>query len=202
MSTFLPFSILILLSTGWFSFLPVQLEITKRYIIHFLAIIVCISFLPPITISSSFEIRADLLCLCGLFLYFFTRTAISQMTLFSFMLMMGSILFLFHEVLQTSFMDRSSVFHWGTILFCLIGAIVSANKMKEQFCLVFGSLMITQGILTYLYHDQISPLVFPWTGTLDVFWVTIGFLIVVKRLQLWIPTLQKNWRLAYWIKKR
>ncbi|MCH5586471.1 hypothetical protein MK805_16140 [Shimazuella sp. AN120528] len=203
MSTFIPLVIMILLSTGWLTFLPAQLEITKQYMIIYLAIIGCISLLPPISITSSVDIQLDYLFLFFLFIYLLKDTSVPQLaTLLSLIFMLGSILFLFHEIFGNALIGRSSVFQWVTILLSLGEAIVSAIKLKEQFCLVFGGLLVTQGVLYYLYHERISPLVFPGIGVLDTFWITTVILIVLKGVQLRIPIIQKNWRVAYWIKKR
>jgi hypothetical protein len=80
-------------------------------------------------------------------------------------------------------------------------AIVSTKKMTEQYCLIFGGLLVSQCGLNYLYSDRISPISFPGTGLLDVLWVAMVILIAVKGLQLRIPTI-KSWRIVYWIKKR
>ena len=201
-SIFIPFILLILISTGWLTFLPSQLGVTKQSVIIYLAVIGCSSLLPPISIFSFLDIQLDYLFMILLFIYFLSRTSFSQLvTLLSLVLMLGSILFLFHELSRTSLMWRSSIFQWVTIFLSMCEAIVSTNKMREQFCLIFGGLLVTQSGLNYLYSDRISPIAFPGSGLSDVLWITILILILVKSFQLGIPMI-KNWRIAYWIKKR
>jgi hypothetical protein len=202
-STFIPLVILILLSSGWFTFLPYQLDITKQKIIIYLAIISCTSLLPPISITTFMDIHLDYLCLFILFLFLLKRIPLDRLaTLISLMIMLGSFLFLFHEVSRTALWWKSFTFQWFTIFLSMGEAIISTSLIMEQFCLVFGGLLITQCGLYYLYHDRLSPMVIPGLGASDTFWITVSILIIVKKLQLWVPTIQKNWRLAYWTKKR
>ncbi|WP_028775758.1 hypothetical protein [Shimazuella kribbensis] len=203
MSTFIPLAVLILLATGWLTYLPTQFGISKQHLQLFLSIISCISLLPPISISSVLDIKLDYFFLFLLFLYTLSQIPIHRLvTLLSLMIMLGSILFLYHEITRTPLLWRSVSFQWFTILFSMSEAIISCSFILEQFCLVFGGLLITQFGLYYLYHERLSPIAFPGLGAMDTFWIIITILIIVKRLQLWVPTIQKTWRIAYWTKKR
>jgi hypothetical protein len=190
-------------STGWLLFLPAQFSLSKQNFTILLAVISCMSLLPPVSITSVLDIKLDYLFLFVFFVYALAKIPIHRvMTLVSLMIMLGSILFLFHEVSQTQLLWRSLEFQWFTILLSIGEAVVSANLIIEQFSLIFGGLWITQCLLYYLYQDRLSPIAFPGLGALDTFWVTVVILIVIKGLQLQIPTLWKNRRIVYWIKKR
>jgi hypothetical protein len=203
LSTFIPLTILVLVLSDWLAFLPVQLEVTKQHVIIYLAVIECTSLLPSILIIPALEIRLDYLILFSLFVYFLSRIPISEMmTICSLIVMLGSILFLFHEISQISLIGKSSVFQWTTIFLSMGGAIISTKKMRGQFCLIFGGLLVMQCGIYYLYHERISPITFPGLDSLDTFWIIFVILTILKGLEGWIPAIQKNWRLAYWIKKR
>jgi hypothetical protein len=203
MSTFIPLAVLILLATGWLIYLPAQFGISKQQLQLFLSIICCISLLPPISFLSVLDIQLDYLFLFLLFLYTLRQIPVHRLvTLISLMIMLGSILFLYHEVTRTPMLWKSVSFQWFTIFFSMGEAIISSNFILEQFFLVFGGLFVTQCGLYYLYHERLSPIAFPGLGSMDTFWIILTILIVVKGVQLWIPTIQKTWRIAYWTKKR
>ena len=163
--------------------LPSQFGLPKQSLNIYLSIISCTSLLPPISLWSSLDIKIDYLILFVFFLYFMSRIAVHQlMTIFSLMVMLGSILFLFHEVVHPPLLWMSLGFHWFTIFFSIGEAMIFSNLIMEQFCLVFGGLLVTQCGLYYLYQDRISPIVFPGLGSIGYILDRFLFFNFVKRM--------------------
>jgi hypothetical protein len=203
MSIYLPIALSILIATGWLSFLSTELAVSRSMLLFWLSLISCLSFLPPLTIATTYDIHLNYIVLLGLWLFFLSRIPINRLfTIVSLMLMLGSILFLYHEVSQVQLIWKSSHFQWFTVLFASAEAVLASSCFIERICLVFGGLSVAQGGILFLYHDQLSPIVFPVEGFLHTFWLTLISLGFIHGILAATPSWLKDWGLVLWTKKR
>lgn len=204
MFMFVPIALSIFITTGWLSFLPTRLDISRSTLLFWLITISCFTFLPPLTIFPSFEIQLSYLLMFGLFLYFLFRIPINHLfAMISLMLLIGSILFLYHELARVQMVWTSPHFQIFTVFFSIATAFVTSNILVEQICLIFGGFLLAQCGILYLYHDQFSPIIFPGEGFLHTWWLTFILQILVYGLVVTAPNWRrKGWRMVIWTKKR
>lgn len=187
-------SLVILLITGWASYIYEDLKLTRRHFVRFMMLFLVVLCLP------SFPLLPNQIELSGGFLFFIAsyfwliRDCEEQMliSIICCSFVLGSLIQAWFEWNHHQQVFQILRFQVGSSLLLIIVTCLATVDLREKLVLVLGSLFVWEGWMFAVYRTVTVPYLIGSNVWMDITWMTLVCLAFVRWVRVEVPRWKEN----------